>query len=145
MLQAGNRAVKALKLSLHEPRGTPRGGMRWFGCWVVSLILSGGCTTAPREPRPARLAAATGEPLAAGIAAVEYDEADRLFTEAERRYPALADYTLYFRARAAVRAGKFTDALQLSEHLLDANRESVWAGAARLLAGRLVRQQGDLV
>ena len=65
--------------------------MRWFGCWVVSLVLLGGCTTAPREPRPARLAAATGEPLAAGIAAVEYDEADRLFTEAERRYPALAN------------------------------------------------------
>ena len=144
MLQAGNRAVKALKLSLHEPRGTPRGGMRWFGCWVVSLVLSGGCTTAPREPRPARLTAATGEPLAAGLAAGEYDEANRFLAEAERRYPALGDYTLYFRARAAVRAGKPTDALQLAEHLLATNAESVWSGVARLLAGRLVRQEGDL-
>jgi len=116
-----------------------------FGCWVVGLVLLGGCTTAPREPRPARLASATtAEPLAAALAADDYDETNRLLAEADRRYPALRDYTLYFGSRAAVRAGKPAEALQRAKRLLDTQPESVWAGSTRLLAGRLVRQQGDL-
>src|SRR5262249_46358182 len=90
MVQARHRAVKVgAALSSREPHGTPQGGMWWFGCWVVGLVLVGSCATAPREPRPAHLAAATtAEPLAAALATDDYDATNRLLAEADRRYPA---------------------------------------------------------
>jgi soluble lytic murein transglycosylase len=69
-----------------------------------------------------------GEPAAA---------AARLADEAAP-YPVLADYVLYFRARAARAAGRRDDALTLARTLLATQPDSVWTGRTALLAGALL-------
>jgi soluble lytic murein transglycosylase len=113
---------------------------------VVCLGLALACATAPREARfPASNALL--EPLAAGLVALasgRADDASRLLSEAGERHPTLADYALYFRARAAASAGEPRDALAAIDRLLALDPDSIWAGPARLLAGELLRRGGDL-
>ena len=111
--------------------------------WVVWLALATACATAPLDARPD--AARPSDPLAAGLVALrarQYDEATEQLVEAARRYPALEDYTLYFRARAAARAGRRDTALELTNQLL-AHPDSVWTPRSMLLAGELRRRAGD--
>jgi len=88
-----------------------------------------------------------GEPLASGLVALAAGDGARaadLFTDAARRWPALADYALYFGARAATAARRRNDARDLLARLLAEHPDSVWTSRAALLAGALARAGGDL-
>jgi soluble lytic murein transglycosylase len=117
--------------------------------WVACLALAA-CAGAPAGPRTrASLAeqASAGEPLRAGLvslAAGRPEKATPLLVEAGERYPALADYALYFRARAVARAGRPREALALARELSARYPDSIWAGSAALLAGRISRSARDL-
>jgi soluble lytic murein transglycosylase len=113
--------------------------------WAAPLALAAACATTPPWPRE-ELARPPVEPLGAGFAALaaeRWGEAARLLAEAGRRYPALEDYTLYFRARAARRAGRTGEALETVTRLLAAP-DSVWAPRGLLLAGELRWRAGDV-
>jgi soluble lytic murein transglycosylase len=86
------------------------------------------------------------EPLAAGLdalAARQWDAALTLFTEAGRKYPALGDYVLYYRARALAGARRDSAAFEAIGRLVQTHPDSVWAGRARLLAGELAERNQD--
>lgn len=120
-------------------------GWPWRG-WALGLLLSTSCATGPPEPPPGSVNPAS-EPLAGGLAALasgRFEHAATLLDEAGRRYPALADYALYFSARTAARAGRRDAALESVSALLERYPDSVWGGPARLLVGQLLRQSGDL-
>ena len=113
--------------------------MRRVG-WIWWVVLAAACSIAPRERKP------PFEPLAAGLDALvagEPDQAAKVFAQAGDRYPALADYALYFRARAAVRAGRRREALDLGRQVITRHPDSVWVGPAELLVGGLQRAAGD--
>jgi soluble lytic murein transglycosylase len=116
---------------------------RGWGAWLV-LGFAVACARAPKGP--AGSIGATGdEPLAAGLAALRaerYDEAAAHLKETGRRYPALADYALYFRSRALARAGRAGDALALVDAVVGAE-DSIWRPRAMLLGGELRRSAGD--
>jgi soluble lytic murein transglycosylase len=100
--------------------------------WVVCLIGVAACAAAPgRSTAPAH-------PVRASP--------DRSLTpleDAAAREPALADYALWFRARAAAGA-RPADALALARELVTTHPDSIWVGRARLLEGDLLRRKGDL-
>src|SRR3989442_8329593 len=103
----------------------------------------------PRRPLPRGGGARVpgGEPLGSGLVALAAGDGARaahLFTDAARRYPALADYSLYFGARAAISARRREDARALLARLLAEHPDSVWTSRAALLAGALARAGGDL-
>ena len=106
------------------------------------MVLAAACGIAPRERK------APVEPLAAGLDALvagETDQAAKVFVEAGRRYPALADYALYFRARAAMRAGRRRETLELGRELIARHPDSIWVGPAALLIGEGLRATGDQI
>jgi len=87
------------------------------------------------------------EPLGSALVALAAGDgthAAQLFADAARRYPALADYALYFGARAETSARRPDDARELLARLLAEHPDSVWASRAALLAGALSRAGGDL-
>jgi peptidoglycan lytic transglycosylase len=67
------------------------------------------------------------------------DDAAKRFVDTAKRYPVLADYVLYFRARAAVADGRPGEAVDLAREVRSAVPDSVWRGRAALLAGSLLR------
>jgi soluble lytic murein transglycosylase len=108
--------------------------------WVVGLVVAAACATTAPEPRSGR------EPLGAGLAALkagDLDGAAALLADAARRYPVLADYGLYFQARAAARAGRPAVARDRAQRLLALHPDTVWRGAAYLLAGEVAADADD--
>ncbi|HLY39208.1 MAG TPA: transglycosylase SLT domain-containing protein [Candidatus Binatia bacterium] len=109
--------------------------VRW---WWGGLVLVAACTCgrlhtgggAPSGPRT----------LAGGVAAGP----ERLVLEAAERYPVLADYALWFRARATARAGHSADAATLAAELAANHPDSVWVGDAQVLRGRFLARGPDL-
>src|SRR5690242_12846993 len=101
--------------------------MRRPGGWVFCVVVVAACTVVRSRissPAPAY------DPLTAGLTALQTGApgaAGKLFAEAGGRYPVLADYTLYFRARAAVRAGRPQEADGLMGSLLADHPDSIWA------------------
>ena len=144
MVAAGWRAVK---LSGRGVRGNHRHVGR--GVWGVLVVLAA-CLGRPARlgsgpPESARVPG--GEPLGSGLVALAAGDGARaahLFTDAARRYAALADYALYFGARAAISARRREDARELLARLLAEHPDSVWTSRAALLAGALARGGGDL-
>ncbi len=121
--------------------------MRRSAWWVAGLFCAAACATKTPEPGSAGRTP-PAEPFAAAFVALEQgqtDEARALLAEAARRHPALDDYTLYFRARAAVRAHDRDAARESADRLLALHPDSVWRGATHLLRGELARAAGDLV
>src|SRR5437867_2208566 len=131
------------------PRGAWYQGGVGRGVWGALLVLAA-CLARPAHLAPGAretVRAPYGEPLASGLAALaagDGAEAARLFADAARRYPPLADYALYFGARAATAAGRRDDARDLLARLLSDHPDSVWKSRAALLAGALARAAGDL-
>src|SRR5438876_123183 len=70
-------------------------------------------------------------------------EAARCFADVAVRYPALADYALYFGARAAASAGRRDDARAELRRLLADYPDTVWKSQAAFRAGALARAAGD--
>jgi soluble lytic murein transglycosylase len=109
--------------------------MRRSSGWGVWVVLVAACATTPRPPAPP-----SQEPFTAAfvaLAARRHAEAARRFAESATRHPMLEDYALYFRSRALARAGRRADAIDAAARI--ASGDSVWGGAARLLAGELLR------
>src|SRR5439155_1359214 len=98
-----------------------------------STIVSAACAARPSAPAPAELAAAAP----AG-------EAANLIEDAAREHPVLADYALYFQARAARAAGHAGSALESARRLVGSHPDSIWVGPAWLMAGQLEQAGGDL-
>src|SRR5438128_2150170 len=104
------------------PRGAWYQGRVGRGVWGALLVLAA-CLARPAPLAPGAretVRAPYGEPLASGLAALaagDGAEAARLFADAARRYPPLADYALYFGARAATAAGPRDDARHLLTRL----------------------------
>src|SRR4029077_9888715 len=69
---------------------------------------------------------------------------ERLIADAAEHDPALEDYALWFRARAAARAGRPGDAANVAATLAAEHPDSVWIGPAALMRGRLIARGGDL-
>ena len=102
--------------------------------WVLFVLGAAACAAAPgRSTAPARLSPAR-------------TSADRPRTALEdtaAREPVLADYALYFRARAAADT-RPADAVALARELVSSHPDSIWVGRARLLEGELFRGSADL-
>jgi soluble lytic murein transglycosylase len=112
--------------------------------WLVGFAVAAGCFNRSSGQRGiAAGAPPLGEPLAAAIKNTDPTEASRLLDEAALRYPTLVDYTLYFQARSAARAGRIDDARAALARLSAEHPDSVWTGRAALLAGELARRAGD--
>src|SRR5438094_277477 len=94
----------------------------------------------PRRHRR-RLRARQAEDAAVGPA---QGGAAQLVAGAAAEHPVLADYVLYFQARAARAAGHPDPALESVRRLVASHPDSIWVGPAWLMAGQLERAGGDL-
>ena len=117
------------------------------GVWGVVLVLAA-CLAGPARlvPGARERTRPGGEPLVAGLAALsdgDATEAARCFADVAVRYPALADYALYFGARAAASAGRRDDARAELRRLLADYPDTVWKSQAAFRAGALARAAGD--
>jgi soluble lytic murein transglycosylase len=118
------------------------GGMRGRVGWL-GVVVAAACVAGHRE----RAGVAPSEPLTAGLrrlAAGEPAQATRLLADAAARYPALDDYVVWFRTRAAVAEGRPADAAALAEALVRTHPDSVWVGAANLVRGLVLVRTGAL-
>src|SRR5207244_8205926 len=107
--------------------------MRRSAWWVGGMVVAAACAARPSAPAPAELAAVSP---AQGAAA-------QLVADAAAEHPVLADYVLYFQARAARVAGRADSALESARRLVGSHPDSIWVGPAWLLAGQLERAGGD--
>jgi soluble lytic murein transglycosylase len=120
------------------------GMRRWR---LACLVVVAACAAAQREAVPPPLPAPPPEPLAAGFVALangRFERAAEAFAAVGARHPALADYGLYFAARAAARAGDVDRARAAVAALLGTQPDSLWRGPAVLLAGELAARAGHL-
>src|SRR2546426_2095907 len=108
--------------------------MRRSAWWVGGMVVAAACAARPSAPAPAELAAAA---LAQG-------EAANLIGDVAREHPVLADYALYFQARAARASGHAGAALESARRLVGSHPDSIWVGPAWLMAGQLEQAGGDL-
>jgi len=105
---------------------------------VVVLALAAACATSSRAPSP-------GLPpvTAPGRGARALDATAAQFAAVQAAYPALADYAVWFRLRAAARARDRAAALAAASELATL-RPTIWEGPAALAIGLLEREAGDL-
>src|SRR5262249_22256319 len=111
--------------------------------WVVAAAA---CAAAPLSSRTAVQDAAPSNPLSSGLVTLRGGDpgrAARLLAEAGEIYPPLADYALYFRARASLGAGDPRAALELASSVAAGHPDSIWVGPAALLRAELLRAGGD--
>src|SRR2546428_13594910 len=99
--------------------------MRRSAWWVGGMGVAAACAARPSTPAPAELAAVAS---AQGAAA-------QLVADAAAEHPVLADYVLYFQARAARATGHAGSALESARRLLGSHPPSPWVGPAGLMAG----------
>src|SRR5947199_368264 len=148
-LHAPDGRGRVARCQVVGPRGAWYHGRVGRGVWGALLVLAA-CLARPAPLAPGAregVRGPRGEPLASGLAALvagDGAEAAHLFADAARRYPPLADYALYFEARAAMSVGRGDDARDLLARLLADHPDSVWKSRAALLAGALARTAGDL-
>src|SRR5438034_6805731 len=108
--------------------------MRRSAWWVGGMVVAAACAARPSAPAPAELA----------VAAPAQGGAATLVADAAREHPVLADYVLYFQARAARAAGHAGAALESARRLVGSHPDSIWLGPAWLMAGQLQRAGDDL-
>src|SRR5213593_2439049 len=108
--------------------------MRRSAWWVGGMVVAAACAARPSTPAPAELAAVAPAQAAAA----------QLVADAATEHPVLADYVLYFQARAARAAGHAGSALESARRLVGSHPDSIWVGPAWLMAGQLERAGGDL-
>src|SRR5207249_4956918 len=113
--------------------GRPRVRRRsaWWVGWMVVVVA---CAARPSATVPAEFA---------GAAPAQGDAAT-VIADAARDHPVLADYVLYFQARAARAAGHAGAALESARRLVGSHPDSIWLGPAWLMAGQLQRAGDDL-
>jgi soluble lytic murein transglycosylase len=105
-----------------------------LGGVVVVLALVAACATGPRAPEPGL------SPPTAPTAATP-DRTAAQFADLQTTYPALADYAVWFRLRAAARAGDRSAATTAANDLV-ALRPTIWEGPAALTMG-LLEEKAD--
>jgi len=108
--------------------------MRRSAWWVGGMVVAAACAARPSTPAPAELAAVAPAQAAAA----------QLVADAATEHPVLADYVLYFQARAARAAGHAGSALESARRLVGSHPDSIWVGPAWLMAGQLEQAGGDL-
>src|SRR5437016_11455107 len=113
--------------------GRPR-LMRRSAWWVGWMVVVVACAARPSATVPAEFA---------GAAPAQGDAAT-VIADAARDHPVLADYVLYFQARAARAAGHAGAALESARRLVGSHPDSIWVGPAWLMAGQLEQAGGDL-
>lgn len=115
---------------------------RWGSGSLVALVLAAACVGPAPDPGAAR----RDDLLTRGLAALRAghsEDAAPLFAQVGRRYPPLADYGLYFRARCESRLHQSDRLDATAAQLLAEHPDSVWVGPIRLLAARDRARRGD--
>src|SRR5439155_749316 len=133
------------------PRGAWYHGLVGRGVWGALLVLAA-CLARPAPLAPGAregVRGPRGEPLASGLAALvagDGAEAAHLFADAARRYPPLADYALYFEARAAMSVGRGADrrARRLTERIREAHPDVFGGAEAEAGEAEMRLGEGDL-
>jgi len=89
--------------------------MRRSAWWVGGMVVAAACAARPSTPAPAELAAVAPAQAAAA----------QLVADAATEHPVLADYVLYFQARAARAAGHAGSALESARRLVGSHPDSI--------------------